>query len=502
MALWNKEKNYYELFMQITNLKLIDFPKGIRPNEKFRNASNSMKEIFYNEKIDSKKLKRLYDIYGEEIILEYLNDVELKNKSNLKRHGLMLIEDHVKIYSEEELKNILNRFFSKQELQECENYVLLGVLQKFTELIDTYKYSNLVKYPTYVKNEIKLGIFEDIVVKGKKYTNAERKKLVKLSQKWDKDTFNKYQNLELLKKRLMDLPQDEVTLDYINQITQISKMSLEQINSYGETLKEKIRDIYLDYEIKNREHIIDKVYNPKNKKEIVIDDLSKLGNGAMLHFFGPYKKIFSLNNYYTRLEKSLKRKLTADERNMARKKFEVMNNNYIVNKTVPFTVVGQSNEINKYSVDIHNQISCMLITAEDIYNMKGTRGNLALGFSKRTLKPDQIATISNKNINSNKNIENVETTNDFMDFSSTFSELLNKGNNTPNTEVVMFRNTDMTTLEPSYVLYIAYDDINSEHEKENIKIYKEQLKEAGINVPFVIFDQYTIMKKLEKEKSR
>lgn len=85
MAFWNKGKNNYELFKQITELRLTDFQRGIKPNQKFRNASDSLINIFNNENIDVKKLKKLYNIYGNEIILEYLNDVELKNKSNLRK---------------------------------------------------------------------------------------------------------------------------------------------------------------------------------------------------------------------------------------------------------------------------------------------------------------------------------------------------------------------------------------------------------------------------------
>ena len=78
-----KNDNY--LFKQISELKLSDFPRGIKPFQKYRNASDSLVNIFERESIDSLKLKKIYDIYGDEIILEYLNDVELKNKTNLKR---------------------------------------------------------------------------------------------------------------------------------------------------------------------------------------------------------------------------------------------------------------------------------------------------------------------------------------------------------------------------------------------------------------------------------
>lgn len=414
----------------------------------------------------------------------------------------MLIEDHVKIYSQEELQDILNKFFNKDELEEKEKYILMGILQKYAELIDTYKYSNLIKYSEYIKKELDIGIFENIVVKGKKYTNNERKKLVELSKKWGRDILDKYQNLEILKERMLTLPKTKHTEHNINKISEILEMGLQQIVSCAEAIKKEIQDVFLYYETENRENIINKVYNPENKDEIIIDDLSKLGDGVLLHFFGPYTKIFTFEQYLDKLEKEYNRKLTSDEKKMAKEKFNVMSNNYIANQSVPMIAIGQISEIYRYSVDVHNQLSCMFVTAKDIYQMKGIRGNLALGFSKNTLEPEQIATISNRNIHSNKNIENIETLNDFKDFSATYDELLNKEESEPNTEIVMYRNTDITTLKPSYVFYISYEDINSKHEKENIEIYKEQMKTAGLDVPFVIFDNYTIKKNLEKEKEQ
>ena len=414
----------------------------------------------------------------------------------------MLIENHVKIYSKEEITDIINKYFANDELDEKERFVLMGILQKYAELLDIYRYSNLIKYVDYIKRELKLGIFESIVIKNKKYTNKERKKLVKLSYKWNRDVLEKYQNLETLKNRLMSLPQEKQNQNYINSINNISKMNIKQIIDNAESIKERIQDMYLYYEIKNRQNIINKSYQPEKKEEIIIDDLSKINGGLILHFFGPYTKIFYFENYLNKLENKLQRKLTQDEKKMARKKFEVMSNNFIVNQSVPLTAIGQTNEAHRYSVDIHNQLSCTFVTAKDIVELKGVRGNLALGFAKDKLEPDQIATISDKNIHSNKNIENVETSNDFKDFSASYNELLNKDANEFNTELVMFRNTDMTTLRPSYVLYISYTDINSKNEKRNIEICKDHMKEAGLDVPFIIFDNYSIYKKIENEKER
>ena len=64
--------------------------------------------------------------------------------------------------------------------------------------------------------------------------------------------------------------------------------------------------------------------------------------------------------------------------------------------------------------------------------------------------------------------------------------------------------TELSTLKPSYLLYISYRDINSEGERQNIKFYKEKMREAGlVDIPFVIFDTYTINKEIkEKENNK
>ena len=229
-----------------------------------------------------------------------------------------------------------------------------------------------------------------------------------------------------------------------------------------------------------------------------------MGNGAILHFFGVYSKIFEFENYLYKLEEKYNKKFSLEEKESMRKSFETKNNNFIVNRSVDLNAIGQSENGEYYNVNTSNQLSCMFITPENILKMKGTRGNLALGFSKDKLTPDLIATISNKNIHSNKNIECLEVENDFKDFSCSFNELLNMPEGELNTELVMFRNTELSTLKPSYLLYISYRDINSEGERQNIKFYKEKMREAGlVDIPFVIFDTYTINKEIkEKENNK
>lgn len=489
-------------FKQTTGLNIFDFKYGINPREVYRNSSDCLINIFYREKVTYRRLIFIFNYFGESIYKEYINDLYLRNKTNLTRNSYGVIEDHVNRISEEDFKNILTKYVKNEVLNEKEKCILMGAFQKCAELLDIYKYPNFIPHYRNIKAELDIGIFENIVVKGKSYTYKERKNLRKLSYVWNRDTLNKYENLDLLKQRLIGKNDSSEDIKIIDSIR---KLKLEYICNHAIKVKEKLDDLYLKYEISNRKDIIKKVYEPPYKKgNIVINNLLKMGNGAILHFCGVYSKIFEFENYLYKLEEKYNKKFSLEEKESMRKSFETKNNNFIVNRSVDLNAIGQSENGEYYNVNTSNQLSCMFITPENILKMKGTRGNLALGFSKDKLTPDLIATISNKNIHSNKNIECLEAENDFKDFSCSFNELLNMPEGELNTELVMFRNTELSTLKPSYLLYISYRDINSEGERQNIKFYKEKMREAGlVDIPIVIFDTYTINKEIkEKENNK
>lgn len=62
---------------------------------------------------------------------------------------------------------------------------------------------------------------------------------------------------------------------------------------------------------------------------------------------------------------------------------------------------------------------------------------------------------------------------------------------------MLFRNADMASLKPSYVMYIANEKLNSEKEIQGIEELKEQMKEVGLDVPLVIIDRYSILEKMK-----
>ena len=143
----------------------------------------------------------------------------------------------------------------------------------------------------------------------------------------------------------------------------------------------------------------------------------------------------------------------------------------------------------------------MVTTPKEILEGKGIRGQIALGFSRKTLNPELIATVSNKNIHSNKGIDYVESNNEFEDFSASYDELTSTDKKFgDNTEVVLFRNSYESSLKPSYVMYIGNDKLDSAVEKKNIELIKEQMKEAGLDVPLVIFDRFSIKEKMKDDK--
>ena len=98
----------------------------------------------------------------------------------------------------------------------------------------------------------------------------------------------------------------------------------------------------------------------------------------------------------------------------------------------------------------------------------------------------------------------MESDNQFQDFSASYADLTNPENrDIRNNEVVLFRNTFESSLKPSYVMYISQsNDLSSEEERKNINTIKEQMKNAGLDVPIVIFEKTRINQQLREETSK
>ena len=381
-------------------------------------------------------------------------------------------------------------------------------MAKEADLIGTYTIKYLREHPEYIKSEIGVGIFNNIVLSGKKYTNDERRKIAKLSKVWNEDDLNRYNNLPLLRKRLSSLPKTQDVLDTIHNIDEILSKPLDEVVMKSSEISDLMDSAFMDYEIENRNQIVEKVYNPEKTQEIVITDLTQMNSAAMLHFFNPNRTMLNFDEYVKDLEekrsKELGKKfeLSEDERKVMLLQYQAKENHYITDYALDFEGIGQVGSFDtRYVTNTSNQLCAMVTTPKEILEGIGIRGQIAIGFSKETLSPELIATISNRTIHSNKGIDYVESNNQFEDFSVSYDELVSDEKRFgDNTEVVLFRNSYEASLKPSYVMYIGNDKLDSAVEKENIELIKKQMTESGLEVPLVIFDRYSMREKLKNNE--
>lgn len=503
-----------QVFNNATDLELSEITVGIDPDGFRRRIFNnkSMLDIFQENEVTKEVLKEIYDMYGAEIVLQYTMDSELRNKSILalnqeKNEGVAIggLQDHVTDYSEENFHEIFQKYFNQQELSKTEQCILIGLLAKESDLIGIYTVKHLREHPDYIKSEIEIGIFEEMIISGKEYTNEERRQITTLSKVWNAEKLKKYNNLELLKQRFLSFPKNQEIVDILQKIDEILKKPLQEVAHQSKEIADFMDVAFLTYEIENRNQVIENVYPPNKTEEIVIDDLSQMNSAAMLHFFNPERKMFPFESYVKDLEEKRSQELgrefkfSEDEKEAMLLQYEIKENHYITDASIDMNGIGQVGAFDaRYVTNTSNQLCTMVVTPDDILKGRGTRGRIALGFSKETLEPDLIATISDKNIHSNKGIDYVESQNPFQDFSTSYDELITEGNKSGgNTEVVLFRNSAESSLKPSYVLYIGNEKLDSKKEKDNINLVKKQMKEVGLKVPLVIFDRYSIREKMK-----
>jgi len=461
--------------------------------------SSSMVEIFAQNDISYKDINMLYNTYGNEIINEYNNDLFLRNKTiaTLDEIGVRKIEDHITFYSDDDLKQLFERYLNKEELNDKETSIIMGVLLKTTDLIAFYGIDNLKNNIDNIKKEIHIGVFNDMVVNGKKYSQEDRDKFISVADKWTKTDFENYKNLKLLRSRIDDICSDKESYYIKSTIDKIIDTPINQINI------DDMNDMYMDYEVKNRENIIDNLYDPSGTETIIIDDFSKLPKSLMIHYFDPNDYIFNIDRYISLLHQKRSEELgidipfTNDELASIIDTFNIKSNHFITDKSLNMSAIGQINSYDsKYYTNTCEQLCVMLETGNSLYIGNNCRSRFALGFSKKTLKPELIAVTADHNIHSNKNINYIESRNEFKDFSASYKEMINRKKD-DNNEIVLFRNTYDASSKPSYVMYISNYNIDSTSGKRDIQLIKSSLKEAGLNIPLVIFDKYSIDNQLQ-----
>ena len=130
-----------------------------------------------------------------------------------------------------------------------EQYILIGLLAKEADLIGTYTVKHLREHPEYIKSEINVGIFDNIVLSGKTYTNKERKEIATLSQVWSKGDLNRYHNLGLLRQRLESLPETQDTAKAKHTIDEILAKPLSEIATRSSEISEFMDTAFMSYEM-------------------------------------------------------------------------------------------------------------------------------------------------------------------------------------------------------------------------------------------------------------
>ena len=223
----------------------------------------------------------------------------------------------------------------------------------------------------------------------------------------------------------------------------------------------------------------------------------------MIHYFDPNDYIFNIDRYISLLHQKRSEELgidipfTNDELASIIDTFNIKSNHFITDKSLNMSAIGQINSYDsKYYTNTCEQLCVMLETGNSLYIGNNCRSRFALGFSKKTLKPELIAVTADHNIHSNKNINYIESRNEFKDFSASYKEMINRKKD-DNNEIVLFRNTYDASSKPSYVMYISNYNIDSTSGKRDIQLIKSSLKEAGLNIPLVIFDKYSIDNQLQ-----
>ena len=412
-AFYNASKTNYSLskmvkhiiFNRITGLNMSFYTKGIYPdsfsrtcygiNQNGEENRRTILDVWKDNNISKDDLKEIYEIYGSEIVSQYNDDMVLRNKTILMtddkyKEAIAVggLQDHVTDYSEDDFKTILDKYFNGKELQENERYILMGLLVKITDLISIYSAKYLKEQPDYIKAEIRVGIFQDIVLRNKSYTNDERKMIVQLDGIWNSDDLARYDNLLLLKERIPSLYSGEELENRIACIDDILSKPIEDVVKQADDIAESMSSLYMQYEIDNREKLIEKVYNPENQGIVIIDDLSKMGFAAMLHFFDPSRKVSNFDSYIKELEeersKQLGRKITFSEEEKKKMKLQYLakENHFITDYTLDWEAIGQVTTFDeRYVTNTSNQLCALIASPEAILNGRGIRGgNIALRF--------------------------------------------------------------------------------------------------------------------------
>lgn len=471
------------------------------------------KEFLEGTNLTSESFSKIIDMYIDELVDKIENN-NLKKRKFFEKVDTFST-DLTKGLSREELKEKIKEemqhmFYDKKVDWNLKQGMLQAVFNEIKLWVTTYGVDRLLNPDEIVRLEIAFGIdkkrYEALKSKGRiEIDEEEIRKEIYLAKSLPKKDYENYKNIELLKNRyqsllLTNISENEKT-EIREKIEEIQNLGSKEVTEIGETIEQ----LYFDYEIMNRNVLLENVYTPS--EDAIINNRANLNN-MLVHFFDDSRSMKRFSDTYKSkmINKIKKRAGKKDEQEFSKYENQEVENalkDYVDVKTNPAIVSNSANvELNAscgfdYSVksNVSNQISASVVK-EDILSQRGI--NVGIGFDKSGLPIENIATISDRNIYSNQGLENVPTENEFDDFSSSaFSMMSDDKRKCERNEVVMFRNTEETTLKPSYFLCVCNADINKDQEsKKIIEEYRKFAKDKELH--FIFVDAYEI----NKDKTR
>lgn len=292
------------------------------------------------------------------------------------------------------------------------------------------------------------------------------------------DEKNKINNLDELKEKLKGIGNKQSTL----LLERIKKLSRKEII-------DNINDIYIEFEMINRENIIENLYQPKNS--VVINDFKDL-RIQLLHIFirtpdnllEKIKNDLKLKIINDRIDKNNKSSfLTQEEELVYQKRLKLLEKEFdqtIVNYSFSsnHSIYSDPNGFINYKADTENQISAGIYSAK--YFLDNFKPMIGVGFNRDGLESEAIVLSSSRHITSNTGLNNLELNDEFLDTSATLDEMIK---NDGKGEVVLFRRNIDYDTKASYI-FVAITDYEKDKEFLN-----EATKLANKNnLKLVIYD--------------
>lgn len=340
---------------------------------------------------------------------------------------------------------------------------------------------------------------------GEKYDGVENNELYddSLERKLEHED-DKIRNLNKLKERLNEIKNGLETED-VEQLNNILTR-IDELNFNDANADEVLEDVYMEYEILNRRSFLNLMFAPHGNS--VITSKNHFSN-MLLHFFDPTPYDGGVRQgYIKRVKEEIEKRrgktidLEDEELKRAIKHFEdVLSDKKIVKEVANSGLIYKNGEYLEYdSSRAAAQMSLQTFSSQRVILPNATGGfshdefRYALGFDSGGVTEEDILVMSAKNLISLKGVNNLQSDDEFADFSATLNEM-NKGEGR-NDEVIVSRNT----VKPSYLLLSVPKQIILEDAKEKL-IEARQLAES-IGVKLVILDQHSIFNELEKSKDR